>query len=85
MTKENQLYLRKNKERKTDKHPEYKGSGNVVGTDVWLAGWVNTDDQTGEKYFNIKVTPKEQQQSKPAPKGREPGSDDDFDDSDLPF
>lgn len=82
MAKDNQLYLRKNKEQKTDQHPGYRGSGVVLGTEVWLDAWVNTDDKTGEKYFTIKVKPKEA--PKVAPKSREPGEDDDFGD-DIPF
>lgn len=78
MAKENQLYLRKNKDRQSEKHPEYKGSGNVLGTDVWLAAWVNADDQTGEKYFNIKVTPKEQPRSVPKSVPAADGPNDDI-------
>ncbi len=85
MAKDNQCYLRKNKERKTDTHPEYKGSGTVDGTEHWLAAWVNTDDQTKEKYFTIKFTPKEQQKPKEAPKSRQPGEDDEPFDDDIPF
>ena len=86
MAKDNVCYLRKNEERKTDAHPEYKGSGSVGGTEHWLAAWVNTDNETGKKYFNIKFTPKEQQKPKVTPKSREPGEDDNFgDDGDLPF
>lgn len=85
MAKDNQCYLRRNEDRKTDSHPEYKGSGMVDGTEHWLAAWVNTDNESGKKYFTIKFTPKEQQKPKVAPKSREPGEDDVPFDDDIPF
>jgi hypothetical protein len=80
MAKDNSLYLRKNKDQKSESHPGYKGSGVVFGKEVWIDAWLNTDDQTKEKYFAIKVKEKAQQ----GPPKREPGSDDDFKD-DIPF
>lgn len=75
--------LFKAKERATDKHPEYSGTINVDGKEYWLAGWVN-EAKSGQKYFSLKVKPKD----KPADKSqREERAPKHFEDmaSDLPF
>ena len=54
-----------NKDRKTDKHPNAKGSINTVcphcqkDTDFWLSAWTNTS-KAGQKYQSLKVQPKEE-------------------------
>lgn len=72
--------LFKAKERATDKHPEYSGTINVDGKEYWLAGWVN-EAKSGQKYFSLKVKPKEaKQEEKRVPKHFE-----DMQDDPLPF
>lgn len=66
--------LGKNRNRKTDKHPEYSGKINIEGRDYWLSGWIK-EGKDG-KFFSLAVQPKEQKQGqKPE---RQPGED--FDD-----
>jgi len=45
-------------EKKTDKHPDYKGDLNVGGVEFWLSGWAETS-KAGVKYMQLRVTKKE--------------------------
>lgn len=56
--KDNAGALFKNKKKLTDAHPDYTGSVTVEGKDYMLSAWVNTGQQSGEKYFALKLTPK---------------------------
>lgn len=62
--------LFKNKEKKTDKHPDYKGESLLGGVEYWLAGWINDNEKVG-KYMALKFTEKEEKKQSP--------------DSDIPF
>ncbi len=73
--------LFKNKDRKSDKHPEYNGSINIQGVEYWLSGWVKESKKDGSKYFSLAVKPKEKQAPKPTPA---PKGFNDMDD-DIPF
>lgn len=53
---EGQGALFKNEDRKTDKHPQYKGDILIAGTEYWLAGWIK-EGKNG-KFFSLKATPK---------------------------
>lgn len=55
--------LFKNEKKATDNHPDYKGSINVNGQDMWLSAWLKTA-KSGQKYMSLSVTPKDDQ---PAP------------------
>jgi len=52
--------LFKNKNKESDKHPDYRGSINVNGKDFWISSWLKTS-KAGEKYMSISVQPKEEQ------------------------
>jgi uncharacterized protein (DUF736 family) len=74
----------KNDDKQQDNHPDYKGSLNVNGVDLWVSGWLKTSEKTGKKFLSLSVKPKEDKTSKPAPKPKQ----NDFngsDDSDLTF
>lgn len=78
--------LKRNPNRETEKHPEFTGSINIEGVEYWLAAWVNTAKEgskiAGQKYFHLKVSPKDA-----PPKAKKPAeapSYDDLDD-DIPF
>jgi hypothetical protein len=62
--------LARNKNRSTDKHPEYTGSLNVEGVGFWVSAWVNTgragSKMEGVKFFSIKINRKEQAARAPA-------------------
>ena len=69
--------LFKNKEKATDKHPDYQGSVNVGGKDYWLSAWLK-ESKAGEKYMSLAV------KAKDAPKGKAPTARQEVD-SDVPF
>ena len=52
--------LGRNKWKKTEKQPPYKGSAVIGGTAFWISAWVNEDRNSGDKYFKLYFTPKEQ-------------------------
>lgn len=68
--------LFKNDKKETDKHPDYKGSCEINGTEYWVSSWLN-ESKNGRKYLSLKFTAKEEQSASPAPA-------DDFDDG-APF
>jgi uncharacterized protein (DUF736 family) len=77
----------KNDDKQQDNHPDYKGSINVNGVDMWVSGWLKTSEKTGKKFMSLSVKAKEEkapqmpvkQAAKPSPSGF-----DDFPD-DVPF
>lgn len=78
--------LARNKNKDSDKHPDFKGSINVNGEEFWLAGWIREGKEggkmEGQKFFSLKVEPKEQ--AKQAPKNNAKRRQDD-DDNSIPF
>jgi len=63
-------------DKKSEKHPDYRGDINVNGVDYWISAWLKTSKK-GTKFMSLAVTEKESVE-KPAPAA------DDFDE-DLPF
>ncbi|MCM5682937.1 hypothetical protein M8A51_25725 [Schlegelella sp. S2-27] len=55
--------LFKEQDKQSDKHPDYKGSINVDGTDYWLSAWIK-EAESGRKYMSLSVQPKDKQGSK---------------------
>jgi len=76
----NKGVLFREKDKKSDSHPDFKGSINVEGKDYWLSGWVNEAKNTGQKYFKLSVTPKDGDSGKSSPPKSEP-----FVSDDIPF
>jgi hypothetical protein len=73
--------LFKNTKKDSERHPDYKGSINVGGTEYWLSSWLKVS-KSGEKYMSLSVSPKEESAAKPAPApSRKPARDED----DIPF
>ena len=71
-------------DRKEGNQPDYKGSINVNGEDRWLSAWIK-EGKNG-KFMSLAVGDIKQSQAEQAKAAiREPGADDDFVDSDLPF
>lgn len=56
----NQGALFENRNRQSDRSPDYKGTLNVDGTEYWVSAWVKTS-RKGEDYISMSVTPKEEQ------------------------
>ena len=74
--------LFKNKDKKGDKHPDYKGSINVAGQELWLSAWLKRD-RNGNAYMSLSVQPKgERQPAQRGPVRRDEPAD--LDDS-IPF
>lgn len=65
--------LFKNDKKATDNHPDYRGSINVEGTDMWISAWLKTS-KNGQKFMSLSVTPKDTQPVQDVPA-----------DSDIPF
>ena len=53
--------LSRNKNRKTDRHPEFTGSAEVGGQEFWLSAWIK-EGQHG-KFFSLSFQPKDAQKS----------------------
>lgn len=63
-------------DKKSEKHPDYRGDINVNGVDYWISAWLKTSKK-GTKFMSLSVTEKESvQKSSPVV--------DDFEE-DLPF
>jgi len=66
----------KNDDKQQDNHPDYKGSLNVNGVDLWVSGWIKTSEKTGKKFLSLSVKPKEAAPVKQASKPKSSGFDD---------
>jgi hypothetical protein len=76
----------KNEDRKSDTHPQFKGSAEVNGVEYWVSGWLRKADANPKApAMSFSFTAKEQQsqQSQAAPK-QAPANDFDLDES-IPF
>jgi uncharacterized protein (DUF736 family) len=49
-----------NADRKTDKHPNARGTLNVEGREYWISAWTKVSKK-GEKYQSLSVQPKDEQ------------------------
>ena len=72
----------KNDDKQQDNHPDYKGSLNVNGVDLWVSGWIKTSEKTGKKFLSLSVKPKEEA---PVKKASAPSSGFDDMNDDVPF
>lgn len=71
--------LFKNDKKSTERHPDYKGTANIEGTEYWVSAWIKVS-KNGQKFMSFSYTPKEEQAPKP-----QASQADDIDDSDIPF
>ena len=74
--------LFKNDKREKETHPNAKGSAVIDGVDYWVSAWTN-DAKDGSKYQSLKFSKKDENKAPNRP--REPGSDDDFETTEIPF
>jgi hypothetical protein len=77
----NRFTLFRNKDRKTDSHPEFSGTLDVNGVEYWLSAWVKTSGKTGDKFFSGSIKPKDTARTEPR---RQPPPPIDIDDA-IPF
>jgi hypothetical protein len=68
--------LFKNEEKTQDNFPDYKGSLNVNGVDLWISGWLKTSEKTGKKFMSLSVKPKDASPVKQASRPKSSGFDD---------
>ena len=52
--KENQGSLFANENKKTDKHPDYKGKCKINGKVLNVSGWINEAKSSGRRYMSLK-------------------------------
>ena len=76
--KEGQGALFKNTEKKSEKHPDYRGDITIGGAKFWLAAWIK-EGKNG-KYMSVNATPKEEKtdggvKRNPAPMANDEGDE----------
>lgn len=82
--------LFKNERKVTDNDPDYTGSAEIDGVDMWLSAWIKERKQGGGKFmslsFKAKDAPKNPPAKEPVKQTRAQGRTvfDDMD-SDIPF
>lgn len=52
--------LFKNDKKQSDKHPDYKGNGEVNGVEVWISAWIQKSKK-GVSYMSLQFENKEGQ------------------------
>ena len=83
MNKNNSGALFKEEEKKSDKHPDYKGNCLVNGKQMYIAAWINTS-QGGKKYMSLSFSEPKVEYSKqdsnatPTPQFTEPSAKEDI-------
>lgn len=78
--------LFKNDRKEQDKHPDYKGWGEVNGRPVWISAWVKSGAKG--KFMSLAFQDKDEQQGgKPRPEKERSAAGTKFEDfeDDLPF
>jgi hypothetical protein len=56
--------LFRNEDKGEERHPDYRGSINVGGTEYWLSAWIRTSKK-GTKYMSLSIKPKNADTAKP--------------------
>ena len=75
----NRGILSRNDRKSQDTHPDYTGSLNVNGVEMWVDGYTQKTKDGSRSFLSIKVKPKE---PKAAPARQQSSADDD---GDFPF
>lgn len=71
-TKDNtgSIFLEENK--KSDNHPDFKGSLKIEGREYWVSGWKKQGN--GKKFISLAIDPKQPKSYQPAPPREDQGS-----------
>lgn len=56
--------LFKNKDKKSNNHPDYNGSALIDDVEYWMSAWLKTSDK-GTKWMSFSFKPKEEQAAPP--------------------
>lgn len=59
-----------NDDKKTDKHPDYRGTLNVEGVEYWVSGWKKRSKK-GDPYMSLAITEKEERRGRGNGRGRD--------------
>ncbi len=76
--------LGRNKKKEKSTHPDHKGQCLIEGKPYWISAYVNTNRDTGEKFFKLYFKPREAGSTQPEPPAEPPPAS--LDDSpEIPF
>ena len=51
--------LFKNDKKGNENAPDYKGNATIHGVDFWVAGWIKTPQNGGDKFMSLAYTKKD--------------------------
>ena len=71
-------------DKKSESHPDYKGSVTVNGQEYWVNSWINTS-KSGAKYMSLKLALKEAQPVTQGMYSNEAPAEDPALDDEIPF
>lgn len=78
----NRFTLGKNTQKQSDKSPDYTGKIDIDGTGYYLNAWLQTNKNSGEKFFSGSVKAVQERIDEAKEAVNKPA---DFDDTDIPF
>jgi hypothetical protein len=76
--------LFKNEDKKSDKHPDYKGNCEIQGVEYWLSAWIKTAE-SGRKYMSLSFEGKQKQDGQKPKKQEKPATGFDDMNDDIPW
>ena len=68
-------------DKKSDRHPDYNGSCEINGVEMWMSAWIKTSNK-GQKFMSLSFNPKEVQA---APKPVQAANAEFDEGDDIPF
>lgn len=66
--------MERNKEKRSDKSPDFKGRATIEGKQYWLSGW-NREDRDGNPFVSLSFEPKLARDHQGAPANPPPRTD----------
>lgn len=77
--------LFKNDKQGNEKRPDYKGSCEIYGNQLWVSAWVRDKKDGSGKYMSLKFEPKDGKESKPAKVAAGVAEPDTYPQDDIPW